>query len=66
MYARLEPTGDTEWNWQAVDDRGTVLVRLNGNTSAVCGPALASLVADHGFPSGTWVPDGDAYLFAAE
>ncbi|MEN3225031.1 hypothetical protein PUR22_29635 [Mycolicibacterium porcinum] len=33
MYARLEPTGEMEWNWQAIDDKGTVLVRLSGTSS---------------------------------
>lgn len=65
MYARLQPTGNSEWNWQVVDDNGAVLVRMSGADTAVCGPALASLVADHGFPSGAWVPDGDGYVFAA-
>jgi hypothetical protein len=65
MYARLEPTGEREWNWQALDDKGTVLVRLSGTSSAVRSPALASLIADHGFPPGSWVADGDGFLFAA-
>ena len=65
MHARLEPTGDAEWNWQVVDDKGPVLVRLGGATDAVTGPALASLVADHGYPSGQWIPDGDGFRFAA-
>ncbi|UBV13019.1 hypothetical protein [Mycolicibacterium fortuitum] len=65
MYARLEPTGEMERNWQALDDKGTVLMRLSGTSSAVRSPALASLIADHGFPPGSWVADGDGFLIAA-
>ena len=65
MYARLEKTSDPAWDWQVIDGTGTVLVRLTGSADAVTGPALASLVADHGFPPGSWAPDADGFEFRA-
>lgn len=63
MSTRLLPTGEREWH--VIDEQGTVLVKLSGPSTvdAVQGPALASLVADHGYPNGRWTPDGDGFVF---
>lgn len=65
MYARLEKVDDPEWDWQVINGTGTVLVRLAGPADTVTGPALASLIADHGYPPGTWTPDTDGFEFRA-
>ncbi|BBY54171.1 hypothetical protein H7J07_06035 [Mycobacterium koreense] len=43
--------------WRVVDGDGRELVRLTGLVPTILGPAAASLVADHGYPRGDWVPD---------
>lgn len=66
MSTRLLPAG--ERTWHVVDARGTVLVKLSGPSTvdAVGGPALAALVADHGYPQGHWTTDGDGLVFVPE
>lgn len=66
MSTRLLPTGERAWH--VIDEQGTVLVKLSGPSTvdAVQGPALASLVAGHGYPKGHWTTDDDGIVFVPE
>jgi hypothetical protein len=44
--------------WVVVSLSGATLITLEGVEQAVLGPAKASLVADHKYLVGQWVPDG--------
>jgi hypothetical protein len=49
-------TNTLEHEWTVTEEgTGTLLVHLDGVEVLVLGMAAASLVADHGYPQGTWV-----------
>lgn len=75
MEATLQPVKDPEpaldgagnvafhWNWEMRDGLGRALGRFGKVGDPPLGSAMATLRADHGYPEGQWVTDGDGYRF---